>query len=534
MRSPTASVARDRMQSVLATDRQVRRVEARADELITAKETQLAQQSEQIRIMARAHEVTRPSRARKLARDWGSGNRIAGMDARQLRDQARHLERDLDLARNALNVLVQNTCGSGIDVLSAPRQPGGQIDRGMARDLDALWDEWWDAPEVTRFHDYGRAQQLMARSWFRDGECFYQDLLGPVDYLEHGTRVPYSFELLEADMVPLDLDDAQHNILQGCQRNAWGQAIAWHVYKQHPGDPDAWRAQTKEVPAAVFNQLALLDRIGQVRGLSVFASSMSRFEDVKDYEESERIAAKVAASMSAYIKKGDANMYPHADGMAGQALLPDGVPIREMRLTPGAIFDDLLPGEEVGVIASNRPNPNAATWRKEQLRAAAGGVGVSYSSLSLDYNGTYSAQRQELVEKWGGYLMLGEQFIAQTVRKQRRRFVQAVVLSGLVKPPRGWTMDQVAASTYVRPVMPWIDPLKEAYAKGEAEDRGWASPQQNTLLMGNDPDDVLTQTQDWHEKRQSIGLGPTANDAAAPAATVREGVIRSLLTETDE
>ena len=125
---------------------------------------------------------------------------------------------------------------------------------------------------------------------------------------------------------------------------------------------------------------------------------MSRFEDVKDYEESERIAAKVAASMCAYIKKNDAGGM--GSPLNGTLVIdPNGAEVRELRMTPGAIFDDLLPGEEVGTIASNRPNPNAATWRKEQLRAAAGGVGVSYSSLSLDYNGTYSAQRQELIEK---------------------------------------------------------------------------------------------------------------------------------------
>ncbi|KEZ94745.1 portal protein, partial [Xanthomonas vasicola pv. vasculorum NCPPB 895] len=106
---------------------------------------------------------------------------------------------------------------------------------------------------------------------------------------------------------------------------------------------------------------------------------------------------------------------------------------------------------------------------------------MSYSSLSLDYNGTYSAQRQELVEKWGSYLMLAERFIALFVRPTRQRFIEAAVLSGKVRMPRGWTLRHLAASTYVRPIMPWIDPLKEAYAKGEAEDRGWVSPQQNTL-----------------------------------------------------
>lgn len=490
-----------------------------ADRAIQSARAQMAP------VIARAHEVTRPSRNRKLARDWGSGNAIAGMDARQLRDQARHLERDLDLADNALNVLVQNTVGAGIDVLSAPRLPGQPINRDLALQLDDLWDAWWDAPEATRTHDYGMCQQLLARSWFRDGDAFYQDLIGAVPYYEHGTVVPYSFEMLEADLVPLDFNDPARNILQGVERNAWGRPIAFHVYKSHPGDPMGTRLETKRVSAEFMHCIALMKRLHQVRGLSVFASAMSRFEDVKDYEESERIAAKVAASMTFQIKKGSGEQYG-AD-LGGQAILQDGVPIRELRLAPGAIFDDLLPGESIESLGTDRPNPNAATWRKEQLRAAAGGIGVSYSSLSLDYNGTYSAQRQELVEKWGSYLMLAERFIALCVRPQRMRFVEACVLSGRVRLPRGWTLRDLAASTYVRPVMPWIDPLKEAYARGEAEDRGWVSPQQNTLQYGNNPAEVLRQRQDWQEQSQTLAP-PAPNTSAEARAQVLGQLTRDL------
>ncbi|ELC7323130.1 phage portal protein [Stenotrophomonas maltophilia] len=504
----SAQIAKTRLGAALGADRAIQSARA-----------QMAP------VIARAHEVTRPSRNRKLARDWGSGNAIAGMDARQLRDQARHLERDLDLADNALNVLVQNTVGAGIDVLSAPRLPGQPINRELALQLDDLWDAWWDAPEATRTHDYGMCQQLLARSWFRDGDAFYQDLIGTVPYFEHGTAVPYSFEMLEADLVPLDFNDPARNILQGVERNAWGRPIAFHVYKSHPGDPMGTRLETKRVSAEFMHCIALMKRLHQVRGLSVFASAMSRFEDVKDYEESERIAAKVAASMTFQIKKGSGEQYG-AD-LGGQAILQDGVPIRELRLAPGAIFDDLLPGESIESLGTDRPNPNAATWRKEQLRAAAGGIGVSYSSLSLDYNGTYSAQRQELVEKWGSYLMLAERFIALCVRPQRMRFVEACVLSGRVRLPRGWTLRDLAASTYVRPVMPWIDPLKEAYARAEAEDRGWVSPQQNTLQYGNNPAEVLRQRQDWQEQTQTLAP-PAPNTSAEARAQVLGQLTRDL------
>jgi lambda family phage portal protein len=514
--STSAQLAAQRLHGLLPVDRAARAIAALP----------------QPRVQARAHEVTRPSRSRKLARDWGSGNTIVGMDAKQLRDQARHLERDLDLADNALNILVQNTVGSGIDVLSAPRLPGQPINRDLALQLDDLWDEWWDAPEVTRMHDYGACQQLLARSFFRDGESYYQDLIGPVAYLEHGSSIPYSIEMLEADLIPLDLTDPARGLVQGVERNAWGRPVAFHLYKQHPGEGLGWVQETKRVTTDVMHQIALIKRLHQVRGLSVFASSMSRFEDVKDYEESERIAAKVAASMCAFIKKGQPGEFGAAGALPGEVMLENGREIRDLRMTPGAIFDDLLVGEDIGTVASNRPNPNAAVWRKEQLRAAAGGIGVSYSSLSLDYNGTYSAQRQELVEKWGAYLMLAERLIALGVRPQRQRFVEACVLSGKVRLPRGWSLRNLAAATYVRPVMPWIDPLKEAYAKGEAEDRGWVSPQQNTLLAGNNPNEVLLQTADWNEQRRELAPPPTpAAGTEARTGAIRASAIHSMLTK---
>lgn len=52
--------------------------------------------------------------------------------------------------------------------------------------------------------------------------------------------------------------------------------------------------------------LATIDRLHQYRGMSELSSVITRLEDLKDFEESERIAAKVAASLTAYVKRNDA------------------------------------------------------------------------------------------------------------------------------------------------------------------------------------------------------------------------------------
>ena len=63
-----------------------------------------------------------------------------------------------------------------------------------------------------------------------------------------------------------------------------------------------------------------------------------------------------------------------------------------------------------------RPNPNLITFRNGQLRAFAAGISASYSSVSRNYDGTYSSQRQELVEQWVHYACLTDDFVSMSAQ----------------------------------------------------------------------------------------------------------------------
>lgn len=460
----------------------------------------------QYQALAGVHEATRPGRNRKRAKDHGSANRIVSQDAKSLRDYARALDRDLDLVTNALNICEQNIVGSGIGVEPTPRLPGEKVNRDLAAQLADLWGDFWLRPEVTWSMDLGKAQRLLCRTWLRDGESHFQRLKGPIDHLDHGTDVPYSVELFEPDMIPLDYNDPNKNIVQGMQLNAWGRITGCYVYKRHPGDLFSYRDDLKFISADRMGRIAHITRHPQYRGMSALASVIARLSDLKEYEDAERIAAKISASLTAYIKKGDPSTYGETattltSGGAGEQKL------RELQMRPGLIVDDLLPGEDVGMIRSDRPNPNAITWRGGQLRAVAGGVrGLSYSSLAKDYNGTFSAQRQELIETWGGNALLTEEMISQTVRVMYRDLVEVAVLAGKVKLPRNWQMRHLSAASYIRPAMPWIDPLKEALAFAEQEDRGWISAQEIIRRRGARPADILDLRADWNEQLAERGL----------------------------
>ena len=464
------------------------------------------------------YEAAESTRLRKQRHEIGNGDAVVNRAGRTLRTYARFLDENHDLARGALNVLVANVVGpAGIVPEPQPRRADGTIHDKFASDLLELWRNWSPRCEVTWEFTWSMAQRLLARTWLRDGEALIQHLEGPVPQLDHGTKVPYSIEMIEADLLPLDYNDATNQVTSGVERNAWGRPRAYHLYRQHPGAVLQYPSPSslKRVPAERINHIKLVDRIGQARGVSVFASVLSRLDDLKDYEESERIAAKVAASMCAAIIKGNPDQYPESLPIDGQPPEP-----RHMAMRAGMIFDDLKPGESVESIAANRPNPNAGAWRDDQLRAVSSGLGAGYSSLARRYDGTYNARRQEQVETWRLYEVLQDQFVAQIVKPVWERFVRAAILSGAVVVPADVVADTADDALYQGPVMPALDPLKETNADIAAERAGYKSGPAIIRAKGGNPRETLQQEANWRKQCTESGVVVDTDPAQDAGARV--------------
>lgn len=481
-----------------------------ADRVVSWFAPQAAVRRAHARQVLAYYEAAKPDRLRKGRRETGSGNDAVLRAGGSLRQLARHQEQNHDLALGVLNTLVNNTVGAtGIGIEPQPRKKDGTIDDLLAREILKLHKDWARNPEVTRQHDWPSAQRMLARSWFRDGEVFSQQLIGRIIGLDHGTEVPYSIEMLEADFVPMDMAAQQPVIQQGVEINAWGRPVAYHVYKADPNETQGYlryQGQTKRIAAESMLHLKNVHRIRQLRGVSVFASVLNRFDDLKDYEESERIAAKIAASMAAFIKKGSPDQYT------------EGGDARSLKMRPGMIFDDLRPGEEIGTIDTNRPNPNLETYRNGQLRGIAAGTGPTYSSIARNYNGTYSAQRQELVEGWSTYGVLAAEFTSRIVRPVYESFIAAAVLSGKLRIPAGTDQATLNDAIYLAPQMPWIDPKKEAEAYAILEDRAYISGPEIVRKRGGNPIDVIEQQARWLREKADNNIPPAGGTGSTEVA----------------
>lgn len=454
------------------------------------------------------YEAAKPSRKRKFYRDNAGPNVQSQQGAVAIRTQARHLEQNHDIARGILRTLVNNVVGpKGIGIEPQPRRSDGTIHKEYAASLLEAFRDWKRHPEVTQQFHWARVQRLICKTWLRDGEAFAQELIGPVPLLDHGSRVPYSLEVFEPDMVPYSLNDTRRGIRQGIELNAWGRPRAYWVHKHHPTDGVVLSTSNdlKRVPADRILHITVSDRIGQLRGVSEFASVITRLEDIKDYEESERVAAKIAAMLTAYVKRGNPE---HLD--------PDSLPRdepRELSLEPGAIIDTLELGEEIGLIDSKRPNPNLVTFRQGQLKALSAGVGATYSSIARDYNGNFSAQRQELIEQFVHYAALTDEFVGNIIEPVWRSFVRAAHLSGAVPIPADVLPGSEDDALYVGQQLPWIDPLKEANAWVKLVRAGFASEVEVMRKRGVNPADVLNQVENFRRDAEEKGLVFDSNAA---------------------
>lgn len=410
------------------------------------------------RHVIQAFEAAEPTRTHKAKRETRGPNKSLQHAAKSMRDQCRALDQNHDIVTGLFDRLEERVVGGpGISVEPIPLDYTGAMHLEFAAAIKAQWSEWSLRPETSGELSRPQMERLVCRTWLRDGEALAQEVMGNVAGYQHLHAVPYSLELLEPDYLPWEKNDEAQGIVQGIERNNWRRVRAFHLLKRHPGDSMGYglTLDTKRVPVEQMIHVAYRKRIGQNRGQPLLHAVITRLADIKDYEESERVAARISTALAMYIKKGSPDDY----------VAPQGDPAaRTFQMAPGMVIDTLLPGEEVGMIKSDRPNPFLEGFRNGQLKAVASGTRVGYSSLSRSYDGSYSSQRQELVEAQLGYDQLQHDFIDYWCRRVYRDWLRLAILSGVIKVPPDVDPRTVYGAIYQGPVMPWINPVHEANA----------------------------------------------------------------------
>jgi len=452
-----------------------------------------------LRRPARAVEYMRQRRAllsyaaasRKGAnRNWRPANKTADEHIR--RDWAWVTARARDLARNsahvsgALEKICNNVIFTGIRPQAQLRTAQGRLDRARNTRAEDHFRRW---AEHRRVDFYGK-QELALRHCWVDGEAlvhFYES----ARLLREGV-VPLGLEILEADHLDASVHGELANgnrAVRGVEFDAEGAPVAYHLFSEHPGGlgPMGRSARASaRVPAERVAHVFAPKRASQTRGMSWLAAVIMEMHDFDEYQDAERIAARLTAAFGFFVE----TPYPEAmDPAHFGGALPGGHEGGEVRLPdfvePGRI--QIMPaGTKINAAGFTRPGMTYEPFSKVQLRGASAGLGMSYEAYSNDYtDASYSSARSAALEERRGYqkqqIFLNRAF-NRPVWDLWSRFL---FLSGLED------LGPEIPVTWQTPGWPWVDPYKDASAAKLELALGSTSRRRIAASRGQDLDEIM-------------------------------------------
>lgn len=351
------------------------------------------------------------------------------------------------LAKSILDRLVENAVGNGIYRQSKTG------DEQLNKQIEADFLAWASTADYRGF-SWLDHQKLAFRYAEIDGDVFC--ILDEGDSIENPTA---KLQLIDAPKVR----DGEGTI-DGIQIDAFGKPIAYHIVNDIGGE-GAFIPATNVVQYAINPELTAKNDIykaGGLRGTSDFLTTKPIFQSIYEWCEAELNAARLAASMTAFITSPKAYDYINSQPAYGT---PATGQAKTVALGPGVI-NYLDKDSSVTFSPSNHPSTNFTDTFRTYCRLAGAAHGMPLELMLLDYStSNYSSSRQ-------AYLQAKKIF-----ENKQRRFASAY----LEKIFRWWVEQQITAGVYpdtaqtrkgmwVYPEWPYMDPQKEYQAKQMAID----------------------------------------------------------------
>mgnify|MGYP005814551261 CR=1 FL=1 len=436
-------------------------------------------------------------------------NSILSSSGADLLKRARDLTSSNPYAANAKEEFAAALIGTGIRPSSKLEDPDDR------KELHELWEEWCleaDSEGQTSF--YG-IQQIAGGALFDAGEMFVRlRPRRPSDNLS----VPLQLQLLESEYLDraytLGLSNG-HQIKSGIEFNRIGRRVAYHFWREHPGDSlSVFRSGDRvRVPAEDVIHVYAVDRPGQIRGMPRLVPGMVRLYLLDQYDDAELDRKKVAALMAVFITSSDD--FGEGNPLANETADVDEAGIANLDLEPGSVIT-LDPGEEVTV---NNPADVGGSYEDFQYRnllAIGAAVGVPYHILTGDvHRANYSSLRADLVKFRRKITMIQAKTVCfQLCRVVWNRWLEQAVLSGRLDMDDQATARRV---TWIPPKWEWVDPLKDRKAEQLALQMGVKSRSAVIVEEGGDPEAVDQEIAADQKRAEKYGLHfETAADDMEP------------------
>lgn len=260
--------------------------------------------------------------------------------------------------------------------------------------------------------------------------------------------VPLCYQIIEREQLDESMDrvaSATNNkILNGIEFDRNNRAVAYHVLVEHPddgyrssgsaflggGNSISVNGRSTRIPADRVIDLAMWDRPSSSVGASWYDSTGQTTWDRDNYMGSEIRSAAVDAAFAFVAKLNNGEKYGgwgFADGTDDED--EDGN--RSFKIGQSPVAATIGKDEELEMIRSSRPNKDAPSFLKLLDRDQAGGLGLSYYTLTGDYETTnFSSSRAAKIDEDGHLEPLKDWFATHVALPMRRDFNSIAAASG--------------------------------------------------------------------------------------------------------
>jgi lambda family phage portal protein len=453
------------------------------------------------------------SHGRRL-RGWvapSTGPNRAMVGAETLRNRLRDAMRNEWAAKSSGRVWQTNLIGTGI----VPRPLTS--DAELKKKLSLLWEEWVPDADADGVLDFYGLQTLMVKTWLGSMECFVR--LRP-RRIEDGLVVPLQIQLIEPDLIPVfDLQLENGNrIRSGIEFDRIGRRVAYHMYREHPGDNVTGTVSLIDlvrVPADQILHIFEPERPGQLRGVSDFSAVLVKLRSVMNFDDAVLTRQELANLFAMFITRPASTGDQTLDPATGQPIEYDRSGLPMASLEPG-ISQELAPGEDVKFASPPDAGANYAEFSRQQHLGIAAGSGTPYELMTGDLKDVSDRTLRVIINEFRRHCeqRQWQVIIPMFCQKARNAWARAALLGGAI------TADELADARRVSwnpQGWAYIHPTQDVAGRVAEINAGLKSRSQSISERGEDPEVVDQQRAEDAERERRLSLNQP--QAGSPAGS---------------
>ena len=402
-----------------------------------------------------------------------------------LRNRSRQLRRDNSHAHRVIESKTSDVVGTGI------------LTEFSDEELDKKFSDWADSVKIDydQHLNYHGLQALVMDAVSESGDVLFRRVWRPAKKRKKG-EIPFRIQILESDHLDHSKNEITkdgNKIVQGVERDADGDVVAYWLFKEHPNQfsggffskNTSERFDAKDI-GIVFDK----KRPGQERGVPALAPVMMGIHDHGQANDAELVRIKTAACFTGIVTTNDIDN--DEDDDEEDNIIGD-------RIEPGT-FRKLAPGESI-TFSSPPHSAGINDFLKQNLHSVATGTGMTYSSLSGDLsNVNFSSGRMGQTE----------------ARKTTSRFRNNIIVTQFCSRVTEWFIEgyelistkpiKDRTVTYTPPKREFIDPVKEVNGLLTEVRSGFSSLPEVQRSYGKDPRDVLREIKKVNRQLDDMGI----------------------------